>query len=224
MKKFIYKIIPVVLILTTFISCDKNDTLGVSRITYYNEIELIGEENYVVNNGAPYVELGAVATENEEDVSENIVITGNVDTSTNGYYTVSYAIKNVDGFSKVITRNVFVMPSDRSTSEIYVGTYTGEVSTGTHPNVTEITHLGDGLYFCSDFIGGRYNVGFGYGPVYKLSGYFYVNGDGLSHNALIINSVWGPWDMHNPSLAGTTFSHGVSSGGGTIRTVKLIKQ
>jgi len=224
MKKFIYKIIPVVLIFITFISCDKNDTLGVSRITYYNEIELIGDENYVVNNGDAYVELGAIATENEEDVSENIEITGDVDTSTNGYYSVSYSIKNVDGFSKVITRNVFVLPKDRSKSNIYVGTYTGEVSTGVHTNATEISHLGNGLYYCTDFIGGRYNIGFGYGPVYKLSGYFYVNGDGLSHNALIINSVWGNWDMHSPTLSGTTFSHGVSIGGGTIRSVKLIKQ
>lgn len=224
MKKIIYKILPVVFIITTFMSCDQDDTAGVSRITYYNEIELIGEEDYIVNNGDAYVELGAIATENEEDVSANIVISGDVDTSTNGYYQVNYSIENVDGFAKEITRNVFVMPSDRSKSDIYVGTYTGDVSTGIHPDATEITHLGDGLYYCSDFIGGRYNIGFGYGPIYKLYGYFYVNGDGLSHDALLIDSVWGPWDMWSPTLSGTTFSHGVSSGGGTVRDVILIKQ
>jgi len=201
---------------------DEND--GVSRITYFNEIELIGDENHLVNIGDAYIESGAIATENDVDVSENIIITGDVDTSTAGYYPVTYSIENIDGFSKEISRNVFVVPADRSTSEIYVGTYTGVVSTGTHPDVTEISHLGNGLYYSTDFIGGRYNVGFGYGPVYKLSGYFYVNGDGLSHGALIVNSVWGPWDVHNPSLDGTTFSHGVSNSGGTIRDVILIKQ
>lgn len=223
MNKLIYKILPV-LLLVLFISCEDDTTEGISRVTYYNDIELTGDENYVVNIGDTYVEPGATATEGDEDVTANLVISGNVDTSTVGYYTVTYSIKNVDGFPKKATRNVFVLPANRSKSDIYTGTYTGVVSTGTHTDATEITHLGDGLYFCSDFIGGRYNIGFGYGPVYKLSGYFYVNGDGLSHGSLIIDSVWGPWDMFTPTLTGTTFKHSVSSGGGTKRTVTLIKQ
>jgi hypothetical protein len=223
MNKIIYKILPVLLVL--FVSCEQDDTTeGVSRITYFNDIELVGDGDYLVNIGDSYVEPGAIASENDLDVTENIVISGNVDTSTAGYYPVNYSIVNVDGFSKTITRNVFVAPADRSTSDIYAGTYTGVVSTGTHPDVTIITHLGDGLYYCTDFIGGRYNIGFGYGPVYKLSGYFYVNGDGLSHTALVINSVWGPWVLHNPSLSGTTFHHGISTPGGTVRDVTLIKQ
>lgn len=223
MNKLIYKILPVLFVL--IVSCEQDDTTeGVSRITYFNDIELVGEENYLVNVGDSYIEPGAIASENDVDVTDNIVISDNVDTSTIGYYTVNYSIVNVDGFSKTISRNVFVVPADRSTSEIYSGTYTGVVSTGTHPNATLITHLGDGLYYCTDFIGARYNIGFDYGPVYKLSGYFYVNGDGLNHHALVINSVWGPWVLHAPSLTGTTFHHGISTPGGTVRDVTLIKQ
>lgn len=224
MKKYINKIIPVVFTLLAFTACESTDTEDISRITYFNDIELVGAENYIVEQGASYSEPGAIAFEAETEVTDQVVISGNVDTSTPGLYTVKYNIENKDGFEKSITRNVFVLPADRSKSDDYAGTYTGEVSTGTHTDVTVITHLGDGLYYCTDFIGGRYNIGFDYGPLYKLDGYFYVNGDGLSHNALIINSVWGPWDMHNPSLSGTTFSHGVSSDGGTIRDVILIKQ
>lgn len=224
MNKFINKIIPVIL-LVLLISCEQEDsTEGVSRITYYNEIELIGDANYVVNVGDAYVEPGAIATENDVDVSENIVITGNVDTSKAGYNVVNYAIKNVDGFEKQITRNVFVLPTDRSTSEIYVGTYTGVVSTGTHPDATTISYLGNGLYYASDFIGGRYNIGFGYGPAYKIPAYFYVTGDGLSYGTLLTSSPWGPWDVFTPTLTGTTFKHSISSGGGTKRSVTLIKQ
>lgn len=223
MNKLIYKILPVLFVL--LVSCEQDDTTeGVSRITYYNDIELVGDENYVVNAGESYIEPGAIASENDVDVSENVVISGNVDTSVIGFYTVTYKIVNVDGFAKQITRNVFVVPTDRSTSEIYAGTYTGVVSTGTHPNATIIKHLGNGLYYADDFIGGRYNIGFAYGPAYKLSAYFYVNKDGLSYGTLIVNSVWGPWDVHNPSLAGTTFHHGISSDGGAVRDVTLIKQ
>jgi len=223
MKTIIYKILSVVFIFATFISCEEDDTADVSRITYYNEIELIGEENYIVNNGNAYVEPGAIASENEEDVSGNIVISGNVDTSTNGYYPVTYSIENVDGFKKQITRNVFVMPSDRSTSESYVGTYTGDVSNGTHADATIITHLGDGLYFADDFIGGRYTIGRGLPPNYKISAYFYVNGDGLSYEALLTDSPWGPWGVLDPILDGTTFNHDVQSGS-FVTGVILIKQ
>lgn len=223
MNKLIYKILPVLFVL--LVSCEQDDTTeGVSRITYYNDIELVGDENYLVNAGESYVEPGAIATENDVDVSANVAISGNVDTSVIGYYTVTYKIVNVDGFAKQITRNVFVVPEDRLISEIYAGTYTGVVSTGTHPNATIITHLGNGLYYADDFIGGRYNIGFDYGPAYKLAAYFYVNKDGLSYGTLIVNSVWGPWDVHNPSLMGTTFHHGISSAGGAVRDVTLIKQ
>ncbi|WNH08082.1 immunoglobulin-like domain-containing protein [Thalassobellus suaedae] len=223
MKKIFYNI-TFAMVIALFASCEGETTGDVSRITFFNEIELVGSENFIVEQGTSFSDPGAIASEAEVDVSDKIVVSGTVDASTVGYYPVSYSIENKDGFKKTISRNVFVLPSDRSKSDIYAGTYTGEVSTGTHPDVTIITHLGDGLYYCTDFIGGRYNIGFGYRPVYKLDGYFYVNGDGLSHGALIINSVWGPWDFHNPSMSGTTFSHGVSSGGGTIRNVILIKQ
>jgi len=222
MNKLIYKIIPVLFVL--FISCEENDTEGVSRITFYNDIELNGAENFIVEQGASFTDPGAIASEGETDVTDKIVVSGNVNTSVVGYYPVTYNIKNIDGFAKSITRQVFVLPTTRSKSDIYEGTFTGDVSTGTHADATEITHLGNGLYHCSDFIGGRYNIGFGYGPVYKLHGYFYVNGDGLSHGALVVNSVWGNWDISTPTLSGTTFSHGISFGGGTVRDVILIKQ
>ena len=38
----------------------------------------------------------------------------------------------------------------------------------------------------------------------KLSGYFYVNAAGTEHTAVVINSVWGVWNMSTPSISGTT--------------------
>lgn len=224
MKKYINKILPVLFVI--FFSCEEdNTTEGVSRITYYNDIELIGDKNYIVEQGSPYIEPGAKASEGDTDVTDNIVISGTVDENTVGYYSITYGIENVDGFAKSIVRNVFVLPTARTKSEIYVGTYTGVVSTGTHEDATTITHLGDGLYFTDDIIGGRYNIGFGYGPVYKLYAYFYINADGTNFDTLLIyNDIWGEWDLSTPSLTGTTFSHGVSIGGGDVRDVVLNKQ
>lgn len=205
MKKIIYQILPIVAMLF-FSACEK-DTEGISRITYYNDIELVGNENYVVIEGGSYSEPGAVAYEGETEVSDQIVISGDVDTSTVGYYTISYYIENVDGFGKTITRNVFVLPTDRKVSDEYNGSYTGENSYGTFAEACTITHLGDGLYYCDDLIGARYHIGAGYGAAYKIPGYFYITSDGTSYEALITSSPWGAWDVVSQSLTGTTFSH-----------------
>jgi hypothetical protein len=222
MKKYIYKILPILFVI--FFSCDEDlTTEGVSRVTFYNDIELLGEETQVVDQGTAFVDQGAIATEGDADVTENIEVSGTVDHTTVGYYPVTYNIKNVDGFAKSIVRNVFVLPVDRSTSDIYVGTYTGDVSNGTHADASVISYLGDGLYFADDFIGGRYTIGRGLPPNYKISAYFYVNGDGLSYEALLTDSPWGPWGVLNPTLTGTTFDHQVQNGT-FVTPVVLIKQ
>lgn len=223
MKKFIYKIIPVITISLLW-SCTRDlDTEGISRITTYNEIELIGSEDFIVDQGTAYIEPGALAFEGDTDVSDQVVIKESIDVNTPGYYPVSYYIENVDGFGKTIIRNVYVLPADRSKSDVYAGTYTGEVSNGTFPNATIITHLGDGLYYADDFIGARYRIGSGYGAAYMIPAYFYVTGDGLSYGTLLTDSPWGPWEVVSPTLTGTTFSHSLKQG--TFSTpVKLIKQ
>lgn len=209
MKKYIYKIVPVLFVI--FLSCEGDTTEGISRITFFNEIELVGEENYVVEQGTPFVDPGAIASEGDEDVTENIVVSGTVDHTTVGYYPVTYEIENKDGFAKAIVRNVFVLPTNRSMTDV-TGTYTGDVSTGTHADACVITDLGDGLFHADDFFGGRYNVGFGYGPAYRLSTFFYIENGDATYVALLTSSPWGPWDVVSPVLAGNTLSHTVMFG------------
>ncbi|WP_010136244.1 immunoglobulin-like domain-containing protein [Ochrovirga pacifica] len=223
MKKYIYQIFPVVAMLFLG-SCEQDlDTEGISRVTFYNDIELVGDKDFVVEQGSTYTEPGASAFEGETEVTENVVISGTVDTNTPGHYTISYYIENVDGFGKTITRNVFVLPADRTISDNYTGTYTGVNSAGSFPEATVITHLGDGLYYSDDFIGGRYHIGFDYGPAYKISAYFYITGDGTSYEGLLTNSPWGSWDVVSQSLSGTTFTHNLQFG--TFATpVELIKE
>ncbi|MEN8765841.1 immunoglobulin-like domain-containing protein [Wenyingzhuangia sp.] len=207
MKKTIFQIIPIIVLLF-FSSCDQDlDTEGISRTTYYNEIELIGENNLVIVQNDTYTEFGALAKEDGVDVSKNIDITDDIDTSKTGHYVVSYYIENVDGFGKTITRDVFVLPENRLISDYYNGSYTGDNSDGSFAGACEISHLGNGLYHCDDLIGGRYNLGRGYGPTYKIPGYFYITSDGSSYEALLTSSPWGPWEVIEQSLTGTVFSH-----------------
>ncbi|GAA4948775.1 hypothetical protein GCM10023314_22580 [Algibacter agarivorans] len=221
MKKILYNLTLVMLVF--FVSCEGESTGDVSRITFFNDIELVGAEIFIVEQGSSYSEPGAIASEAETDVTDQIVISGVVDTSSSGHYLITYNIANKDGFEKSITRHVFVLPTDRSKSEDYVGTYTGDVSNGTFSDATNISHLGDGLYYADDFIGGRYVQGRGLPPIYKITAYFYVSGDGTTYEALLTDSPWGPWGVLNPTLNGTTFTHDLQSG--TFQTpVVLIKQ
>ncbi|MGY5353924.1 immunoglobulin-like domain-containing protein [Wenyingzhuangia sp. IMCC45467] len=223
MKKIIFKIIPVITFSLLWSCTQDLDTEGISKVTYYNEIELVGSENFIVDQGTAYVDPGVVAYEGETEVTDQVVIKESIDINTPGYYPVSYYIENVDGFGKTIVRNVYVLPADRSKSDVFAGTYTGEVSNGTFTDATIITHLGDGLYYADDFIGARYRIGTGYGPAYMIPAYFYVTGDESTYEALLTDSPWGPWEVVNPTLTGTTFSHNLQQG--TFSTpVKLIKQ
>ena len=210
MKKILIKILPLFFI--AIVSCEQDDmTEGVSRITYYNDIELIGDDIIVINQGETYVEPGVTAFEAEEDVTAKVIYSGTVDSSTIGYYQLVYNIINKDGFGKTITRNVLVVPTNVSSID-YSGTYTGVVSTGSHTGATTITKLADGVFESSDFFGGRYNIGFGYGIAYRLKTYFYVSADDTTYTALRTDSPWGPWDVLNPTLSGTQFSHTAQQG------------
>ncbi len=207
MKKIIKYILPVCA-LFMFTACEPDyETEGVSRITYFNDIELIGEDNLVVEQGGTYTEPGAKAFEDETDVSDQVVISGNIDVNTVGDYTVSYYIENVDGFGKTITRKVFVLPADRKISDEYDGKYTGTNSTGVYPSAVTITHLGEGLYYCTDLIAARYEKGFEYGSAYRIPGYFYINTAGTEYYGLTTSSPWGEWTVANGTLSGTTFDH-----------------
>lgn len=221
MKKIFYNLTLVILVL--FTSCDSEDTGGISRTTFFNDIELVGEDNLIVEQGASFSDPGAIAFEAEVEVTDKIVVSGSVDASTVGHYPITYNIENKDGFEKSIVRNVFVLPASRSKSEDYVGTYTGDVSNGTFSDATNISHLGNGLYYADDFIGGRYVQGRGLPPIYKITAYFYVTADGTSYEALLTDSPWGPWGVIDTSLNGTTFNHNVQSGS-FVTGVILIKQ
>ena len=104
-----YKYILVILFsVFLFAACEK-ETEGVSRITYYCDLDLKGDPIAFVVVGNTYNEPGWEASENGVDVSNNVVVTGTVNTNVAGVYTIQYSAANSDGFSVLKKRTVAVV-------------------------------------------------------------------------------------------------------------------
>lgn len=149
MKKNI--LFPVFLALVAFVaaSCDK-DSEGLSRITYYPSVEILGEPEVIINIGETYEDEGCYAELNGEDVSNQIVISSNVNNQRIGIYSINYAAYNEDGFSAVASRTVYVVDPN-SVATIY----TGEIL-GRYGAPIFVTDNGDGTYHIDDLMAGYY--------------------------------------------------------------------
>ena len=93
-KKKIFYIITVILLLVI---------IGVTAFLIYKneekknnvpQISLIGENNITLALNETYIEKGATAFRNKKDITNNIIINGNVDTSVPGTYMVEYIAYN----------------------------------------------------------------------------------------------------------------------------------
>lgn len=161
------------------VSCDK-ESEDISTLTSYVTIVLEGDEVVFHQKGTPWVDPGYSATEAGEDVTADVVAT-TPDIDNIGSYTLTYTAVNSDGYSGSVSRKVVVYSPGLSTLDIS-GTYSGDVfRLNTSDNSTRsfadnevvITATSvPGLYHISDWIGGFYNVGYGYGAGYAFTGYF----------------------------------------------------
>ena len=72
-------------------------------------ITLNGPNPQYVDSGGVYEELGAVAYDDEDgSLTDQIVISGSVNTNYPGYYTIQYVVTDSDGNSTVMNRTVIV--------------------------------------------------------------------------------------------------------------------
>lgn len=187
MKKAIYKWMGCLatLLALTLTACDETSQ-DPSTITYYITFEMEGDETMYLPVGTAYEEPGVTAMEGSEDVTANVVTTGSVDGNTVGLYTITYSATNQDGFSSSTSRTVIVY--DPTVTTDISGTYTtaagsyrywletAAVSNFSGYNVT-ITQLAPGFFYISDYMGGYYDQGAGYGSAYAMTGYLKLNAD-----------------------------------------------
>ncbi len=116
------------LFIAGFSSCDKEKTsAGVTDITYYPEMTMIGDPVVFLAQGDTYDDSGATAQINGEDVP--VDVSSDLDASTVGSYEISYSATNSDGFSKTVNRQVVVYDPNMISDDLS-GTYTANVDRG----------------------------------------------------------------------------------------------
>lgn len=198
MKKLLFYMILICSLSVGLVSCDETSQ-DESIITYYVTIELDGDDPYLVEVGDEYVEPGYTATEGDDDVTESVVVTSDVDTDSKGVYTVTYTCTNADGYESSEERTVVVYDSS-VTGGIGAGTYTTTNETyrdyyGTTTAYSgyeiDIDSIAPGIYYCSDFLGGYYDQYYGYGSSYAMTGYFSLESDNSLELLSSYVSGWG---------------------------------
>ena len=107
MKKLMYFLL-LSLVMLSLSQCNKDDD---EKDTTPPVITLEGANPQLVNKGDPYVDPGYKATDDTDgDITDKVVVSGNVDTSTEGTYYLKYNVSDAAGNkAEEKTRGVKVM-------------------------------------------------------------------------------------------------------------------
>ena len=91
------------------------------------QINLIGESSITIEKGNPYVEPGYDAIDTEDvDLTSEVIVSGTVDNSTVGTYTLTYSVTDTGGLTATATRIVTVVdntPNAPTIIDLAVGTH-----------------------------------------------------------------------------------------------------
>lgn len=180
-----------------FTSCnDDEDQLTDSRLTYYVNLELQGDEMMLVPLGTTFNDPGVKATLAGEDFTSRVTVSGadDVDVNTVGFYDITYSGVNDDGFSASVSRTVVVY--DPSVTATIEGTYSTDMAAtkygsaknpfsayaAAYGNTSQcvgitFSQFVPGIFYCNDLFGGWYDQIRGYGANYDMTGYVCLNPD-----------------------------------------------
>jgi hypothetical protein len=202
--KNIFKAIALLLTVILFAGCHEITTEGVTKITYYPSITVLGEPEVIVQQGTTYTDAGCKVELNGEDVTADAVINSNVNTNTIGIYSVTYTATNEDGFSVNASRTVYVI-----NPHSFASVYWGESEYGARHYYDApilIKSRADGNYLIDDLAGGFYFHGRypGYEPGYDfhLEAVLALNAD---NSLSLLNTGNWYWDGEDISLTSGLF-------------------
>ena len=195
MKKFKYLAIGALVAL----SRDK-DTEGLTDVLYYPVITLEGDNIILMTVGDNFVDPGFSAALGDEDYTNNVKVTTDLDTSNPGFYTVTYSVANPEGFSATATREVWVNNPGHF-DNIYWAECWHATNAARHyydsPISIQAYDASEGLYIINDVLAGYY--AYGIYPQYRNSYDFYAEAllqlDGTDINML----QEGDWYFYDPS-------------------------
>ena len=203
-----------------FSSCnDDNDELTDSRLTYYADLHMEGDEFMIVPIGTAFVDPGCTgtlydkATGETRDITGQIMVGGDeVDPNTMGFYYVTYSAVGSDGYLSTVSRTVCVC--DPAVTLDISGSYNTDMNAslygaaqnsfaayaaayGYTTQCTGITFkkLAPGFFQVNDLLGGWYDQVRGFGVNYSgnigcMTGYVSADNDG---NIELISSYIGAW-------------------------------
>ena len=163
-------------------SCSK-DTEGTTWITYYPQINISGEIYMNWEAGVPFQDPGVTVIMNEEDVTDQMVVTTDMDLSNPkpGFYTINYGFTNPEGIVASGSRYVAVVSADAPLAGYYstsnASTVNGKAFVGSRFIPVSLEAV-DGGYEVSDLLGGYYEYVAGYGYRYALSAVVNVDASG----------------------------------------------
>ena len=170
-------------------SCnDDNDELTDSRLTYYADLQMQGDEFMLVPVGSDFVDPGCTGTLAGEDITDKIMIDGaaEVDPNAVGFYYITYSAVGSDGYPASVTRTVCVYDPTVTTDisgdyAVQAGSYRYWFSSGATVAFSgfpvSIEYIVPGIFYISDMMGGYYDQRAGYGARYAMNGYLQLTGD-----------------------------------------------
>lgn len=140
------KIKSIILVFATLfiLSCEKDSTQGVSKVTNYPTITINGDITMVLTQGDTYTEQSAQALAGSQVLP--LETEGTVNTSIPGVYKVRYSATNDDGFPASKERTVIVLsnqPSNINLEGVFVRS----------GNINNVTKLADRKYVCDNATG-----------------------------------------------------------------------
>lgn len=233
MNKKILNILAVATIsLLSLNSCDK-ETEGLTRITVYPTIELVGGD-VVVDKGTAYVEPGYTSMMGAEDVTSGVQVFSNVDTENSGVYSITYStVLNEDGFGATATRTVVVLDPNDPVEGFYAVTpdsyrdMGGAIAEFGSPFEILILGEGDGVYHVDDLVAGWYCQRAAYGTDYAMEAEIQIDGSDVSLLGSYVPG-WGDTadDFHDASYdaATNTFKYAVDYAGSMTFYITLVKE
>lgn len=184
-----------ILLSAVIFSCNKynphntDSRVGISTVTHYVVLTLKGDAFQSVVQNSSFTDSGATAFENGAAVS--YTVSGSIDLTTLGIYTLTYSAVNKDGYSSSITRNVAVIPSAELPGVDLSGSYH---NVGSASLTAAIRKLAPGVYYTSNCWGGSSEA--------VIPAYFFCS-DGISITIFYQNySIYGNLDGNGTYQSG----------------------
>lgn len=178
-------------------SCDDESTAGMTDITYYAELILDGGNTLYLYKNDVFTDPGYSAIMNNEDVTDQVKVTSNVNMAVSGTYSISYSIANADGFYSTASRKVFVTDRNNPIEGVYNTDPKSyrfrDGATVVYGGSYEILVLqnSDGTFNIDDVFGGYYCQRANYGVRYNMQGTVAVDNDGVMTMSYSFVPGWG---------------------------------